>query len=61
MTFHWVDRRYPLNTDIATSIAKTPGGPRAFLTQADKWDNFFKVSYASKQLLSYEKNDSLLT
>ncbi len=37
MTFHWVDTRYPLNTDIATGTAKTPGGPRAFLTQADKW------------------------
>jgi hypothetical protein len=38
--------------------ADTPGGLGAILTQKDKYDNYYAISYASRQLKDHEKNYS---
>jgi RNase H-like domain found in reverse transcriptase len=38
--------------------ADTAGGLGAILTQKDKYDNFYAISYASRQLKDHEKNSS---
>ena len=58
MAFPRADRQYALITDAATGTADTPGGLGAILTQKDKFDNFYAISYASRQLKDHEKNYS---
>ena len=58
MAFPRADRQYALITDAATGTADTPGGLGAILTQKDKYDNFYAISYASRQLKDHEKNYS---
>ncbi len=52
------DRQYALITDAATGTADTPGGLGAILTQKDKYENYYAISYASRQLKDHEKNYS---
>jgi len=52
------DRQYALITDAATGTADTAGGLGAILTQKDQFDNFYAISYASRQLKDHEKNYS---
>jgi RNase H-like domain found in reverse transcriptase len=59
MAFPRADRQYALITDAATGTADTPGGLGAILTQKDKFNNFYAISYASRQLKDHEKNFSL--
>jgi RNase H-like domain found in reverse transcriptase len=59
MAFSRADRQYALITDAATGMAETAGGLGAILTQRDEFDNFFAISYASRQLKDHEKNYSL--
>jgi hypothetical protein len=49
------DRQYALITDAATGTADTAGGLGAILTQKDQFDNFYAISYASRQLKDHEK------
>ncbi len=56
MAFPWADRQYALITDAATGIADTASGLGAILTQKDEFDNFYAISYASRQLKDHEKN-----
>jgi hypothetical protein len=58
MAFPRADCQYALITDAATGTADTPGGLGAILTQKDKFDNFYAISYASRQLKDHEKNYS---
>ncbi len=58
MAFPRADRQYALITDAATGTADTPGGLGAILTQKDKFDNYYAISYASRQLKDHEKNYS---
>jgi RNase H-like domain found in reverse transcriptase len=58
MAFLRADRQYTLITDAATGTADTPGGLGAILTQKDKYDNYYAISYASRQLKDHEKNYS---
>jgi len=58
MAFPRADRQYALITDAATGTADTPGGLGAILTQKDKYDNYYAISYASRQLKDHEKNYS---
>ncbi len=58
MAFPRADRQYALITDAATGTADTPGGLGAILTQKDKYDNYYAISYASCQLKDHEKNYS---
>jgi hypothetical protein len=55
MAFPHADRQYPLITDAATGTADTAGGLGAILTQKDKYDNFYAISYASRQLKDHKK------
>jgi hypothetical protein len=58
MAFPRADCQYALITDAATGTADTARGLGANLTQKDKFDNFFAISYASRQLKDHEKNYS---
>jgi hypothetical protein len=58
MAFPRADRQYALISDAATGTADTPGGLGAILTQKDKFDNFYAILYASRQLKDHEKNYS---
>ncbi len=58
MAFPKGDRQYALITDVATSMADTPGGLGAILTQVDKDRNFYAILFASWQLKDNEKNYS---
>ncbi len=58
MAFPRADRQYALITDAATGTADTPGGLGAILTPKDKYDNYYAISYASRQLKDHEKNYS---
>ncbi len=58
MAFPRADRQYALITDTATGTADTAGGLGAILTEKDKFDNFYAISYASRQLKDHEKNYS---
>ena len=55
MAFPRADRQYALITDAATGTADTPGGLGAILTQKDQFDNYYAISYASRQLKDHEK------
>jgi len=46
------------SSDAATGTAHTAGGLGTILTQKDKYDNFYAISYASCQLKDHEKNYS---
>ena len=58
MAFPRADRQYALITDAATGTADTAGGLGAILTQKDEFDNYYAISYASRQLKDHEKNYS---
>ncbi len=58
MAFPRADHQYALITDAATGTADTAGGLGAILTQKDQFDNFYAISYASRQLKDHEKNYS---
>ncbi len=58
MAFPWADRQCALITDAATGTADTAGGLWAILRQKDEFDNFYAISYASRQLKDHEKNYS---
>jgi hypothetical protein len=58
MAFPRANRQYALITDAATGTADTPGGLGAILTQKDQYDNYYAISYASRQLKDHEKNYS---
>ena len=58
MSFPRADRQYALITDAATGTADVAGGLGAILMQKDKFDNFYAISYASRQLKDHEKNYS---
>ncbi len=47
MAFQKVDQQYALITDAVRGTADTPGGLGA---QVDKEDNFYAISFASRQL-----------
>jgi hypothetical protein len=50
------DCQYTLITDAATGTADTASSLGAILTQKDQFDNFYAISYASRQLKDQEKN-----
>jgi RNase H-like domain found in reverse transcriptase len=56
MAFPHADRQYALITDAATGTDDTAGGLGVILTQKDKFDNFYAISYASCQLKDHNKN-----
>jgi RNase H-like domain found in reverse transcriptase len=56
MAFPRADHQYALISDAATRTADTAGGLRAILIQKDQFDNFYAISYASRQLKDHEKN-----
>jgi RNase H-like domain found in reverse transcriptase len=58
MAFPKADWQYALNTDEATGTADTPGGHGVILTQVDKEENFYAISFASRQLKDHKKNYS---
>ncbi len=58
LAFPRADQQYALITDDAMGTADTAGGLGAILTQKDEFDNYFAVSYASRQLKDHEKNFS---
>jgi hypothetical protein len=58
MAFPRSDRQYALITDAATGTADTAGSLGAILMQIDKFNNFYEISYASRQLKDHEKNYS---
>jgi len=60
MAFPRADHQTALITDAAICTADTAGGLGAILTQKDGFDNFFAISYASRQLKDHEKNYSFL-
>ncbi len=43
---------------LKKGTADTPGGLGAILTQKDQFDNYYAISYASRQLKDHEKNYS---
>jgi hypothetical protein len=55
MAFPRADRQYALITDAATCTADIACGLGASLTQKDKFDNFYTISYASCQLKDHKK------
>jgi hypothetical protein len=55
MAFPRADRQYALITDAATGTADTTGGLGIILTQKDEFNNFFAISYTSRQLRDHEK------
>jgi Reverse transcriptase (RNA-dependent DNA polymerase)/RNase H-like domain found in reverse transcriptase len=58
MAFPRADRQYALITDATTGTADTASGLGAILTQKDEFDNFYAISYTSRQLKDHEKNYS---
>jgi hypothetical protein len=54
MAFPRADHQYALITDAATGTAVTAGGLGAILMQKDEFDNFFAISYASRQLKDHK-------
>jgi RNase H-like domain found in reverse transcriptase len=50
------DRQFALITDAVKGTADTAGGLGTILTQKDEFNNFFAISYASRQLKDHEKN-----
>ncbi len=58
MAFPRADRQYATITDAATVTADTAGGLGAILTQKDKFNNFYAISYASRHLKDHKKNYS---
>jgi RNase H-like domain found in reverse transcriptase len=58
MAFPRADCQYALIMDAATGTADTAIGLGAILTQKDEFNNFFAISYASRQLKDHEKNYS---
>jgi hypothetical protein len=58
MAFPRADRQYALITDTATGTAYTARGLGAILTQKEEYDNFYSISYTSRQLKDHEKNYS---
>ncbi len=58
MAFPRADRQYALITDAGTGTADTAGGLGAILTQKDEFDNYYAISYASRQLKDHKKNYS---
>jgi len=52
------NRQYALITDAATGTADTAGGLGTIITQKDKFDNFYAISYRSSQLKDHEKKYS---
>jgi RNase H-like domain found in reverse transcriptase len=58
MAFPRADCQYALITDATTSTADTAGGLCTILTQKDQFDNFYAISYASRQLKDHKKNYS---
>jgi hypothetical protein len=55
IAFPRADCQYALLTDAATGTADTAGGLGAILTQKDEFDNFYAISYASRQLKDHKK------
>jgi hypothetical protein len=55
MAFPGADRQYALITDAATGTADTAGSLGAILTQKNKFDNFYSISYTSRQLKDHKK------
>jgi hypothetical protein len=53
------DRQYAQITDAATFTADTAGGLGAILTQKDKFDNFYAISYTSNQLKDHKKLNTI--
>jgi hypothetical protein len=58
MAFPREDRQYALITDAATSTADAAGRLGAILKQKNEFDNFYAISYVSRQLKDNEKNYS---
>ena len=58
MAYPRSDRTYALLVDAATGTSEKPGGIGAILTQIDDQNNFHAISYASRQLVTHEKNYS---
>jgi hypothetical protein len=58
MAYPTSDRTYGLLVDAATGTADKPGGLGAILTQIDDKGVFHAISYASRQLVTHEKNYS---
>jgi hypothetical protein len=59
MVFPRADHQYALTTDATTGTAATAGGGLGtILTQKDQFDNFYAISYTSRQLKDHEKNYS---
>jgi hypothetical protein len=54
MVFPRSDRQYALITDAATGTAETARGLGALITQKDEINNFFVISYASRQLKDHK-------
>jgi RNase H-like domain found in reverse transcriptase len=57
-SWHFLERTDNTLTDAATGTTDTPGGLGAILTQMDQYDNYYAISYASRQLKDHEKNYS---
>jgi RNase H-like domain found in reverse transcriptase/Reverse transcriptase (RNA-dependent DNA polymerase) len=56
MAFLRADQQYALIMDAASGMADKPGDLGAILTQKDQFDNYYAISYASRQLKDHEKN-----
>jgi hypothetical protein len=55
IAFPRADHQYTLITEADTGTADTAGGLGAILTQKDEFDNFYTISYASRQLKDHKK------
>jgi RNase H-like domain found in reverse transcriptase len=55
MAFPRADRQYALIANAATGTADTAGGLGTILTQKDELDNFFAISYTSRQLKDHKR------
>ncbi len=60
MAFPRTDRQYTLIADATTGTVDTRGGLGAIITQADKEEKFYAISFATRQLKDHEKNYSPL-
>ena len=58
MSYPRSDRTFALLVDAATGTSEKPGGIGAILTQIDEKGGFHAISYASRQLVTHEKNYS---
>ncbi len=59
MAFPQANRQNALNTDTTICKADRAGGLGAILMQKDEYDNFYAISYASRQLKDHKKLLSL--